>query len=63
MRRDHTNGPAPDPSIIRPGGIRDRALRAVIARGRQYEDAERTKASRDYWRSLTEKEKAPPMAA
>src|SRR5262245_51638045 len=43
-------GPAPlDPGII-PGGIRDRAMRAVLERGPIAEDPERTKASQEFWR-------------
>jgi hypothetical protein len=41
--------PAPTDPGIRPGGIRDRALRAVLARGRSYEDPAKTRASQEYW--------------
>lgn len=37
-----------DPGII-PGGIRDRALRAVMRRGPQPEDKNKTLASRKFW--------------
>jgi hypothetical protein len=41
--------PAPaDPGII-PGGIRDRALRALAERGPRAEDPERTRRSQAYW--------------
>jgi len=43
-------GPAPpDPGII-PGGIGDRAMRAVLERGPIAEDPERTKPSQEFWR-------------
>jgi hypothetical protein len=38
-----------------PGGIRDRALRAVLARGFVPEDLEKTKASQEFWRAFREK--------
>jgi hypothetical protein len=38
----------PDPGIM-PGGVRDRALQAVLARGQQPEDKEKTRRSREYW--------------
>jgi hypothetical protein len=38
-----------------PGGIRDRALRAVLARGLVPEDLEKTKASQEFWRAFREK--------
>jgi hypothetical protein len=37
-----------DPGI-RPEGIRDRTLRAVLKRGRVDEDWEKTRRSREYW--------------
>ena len=40
-----------DPGII-PGGIRDRAMRAVLRRGPKAEDKERTRASKEYWTTL-----------
>jgi hypothetical protein len=45
-------------SGIIPGGIRDRAMRAVEARGPQPEDPAKTKASQEYWaRYCTERAK------
>jgi hypothetical protein len=41
----------PDPGI-RQGGIRDRAMRGVIARGPQREDFARTKAAATYWQAV-----------
>ena len=41
--------PAPPDPGIKPGGIRDRALRAVWARGPVPEDPAKTKASQEYW--------------
>jgi hypothetical protein len=41
-----------DPGI-RPGGIRDRALRIVEARGPRPEDPAATRASQEYWRRVT----------
>ena len=38
----------PDPGIM-PGGIRDRALQAVLAPGPQPEDKEKTRRSQEYW--------------
>jgi hypothetical protein len=38
----------PDPGIM-PGGIRGQALQAVLARGPQLEDKERTCRSQEYW--------------
>jgi hypothetical protein len=38
----------PDPGII-PGGIRDRAMRALRERGPRPEDPERTGQSQEYW--------------
>jgi hypothetical protein len=38
----------PDPGIM-PGGIRDRASQAVLARGQQPEDKEKTRRSKEYW--------------
>ena len=38
----------PDPGIM-PGGIRDRALQTVLARGQQPEDKEKTRRSQEYW--------------
>jgi hypothetical protein len=43
--------PPPDPGFI-PGGIRDRALGAVLARGPVPEGKEKTKASQDLWRAF-----------
>jgi hypothetical protein len=47
----------PDPGII-PGGIRDRALRALLARGPVPEDKEKTKASQEFWRAFRERKGA-----
>jgi hypothetical protein len=49
-------GAPPDPGII-PGGIRDRALRAVMKRGPQPEDKNKTLASRKFWAAF--KRRAP----
>jgi hypothetical protein len=40
-----------DDGIV-PGSIRDRAMRAVLSRGPQGEDKERTRASKAYWTAL-----------
>ena len=53
FRRDREGAP-PAPVMI-PGGIRDRALRAVLARGLVPEDLEKTKASQEFWRAFREK--------
>ena len=53
FRRDREGAP-PAPGMI-PGGIRDRALRAVLARGLVPEDLEKTKASQEFWRAFREK--------
>jgi hypothetical protein len=41
--------PAPPDPGINPGGIRDRALRALRERGPMPEDPERTRQSQAYW--------------
>jgi hypothetical protein len=41
----------PDPGIV-PGGIRERALRAVLSRGPTQEDEAKTRASAAYWRKV-----------
>jgi hypothetical protein len=41
--------PAPPDPGIKPGGIRDRAMQAVLARGPRLEDEERTRASQEHW--------------
>jgi hypothetical protein len=41
--------PAPPDPGIRPGGIRDRAMRALRERGPRPEDPEKTRASQAYW--------------
>jgi hypothetical protein len=41
--------PAPPDPGIKPGGIRDRAMQAVLKRNPQPEDRENTKASQEYW--------------
>jgi len=53
FRRDREGAP-PAPGMI-PGGIRDRALRAVLTRGLVPEDPEKTKASQEFWRAFREK--------
>jgi hypothetical protein len=50
--RRHRGDDTADPGII-PGGIRDRALRAVQRRGPQAEDKERTRAAVRYWASIS----------
>jgi hypothetical protein len=42
---------------MKPGGIRDRALRAVLERGPQPEDPEKTRTSQDFWRHFCEGQK------
>jgi hypothetical protein len=46
----------PDPGII-PGGIRDRAMRAAMARGPQPEDKRKTQASQKFWMTFTKEDK------
>jgi hypothetical protein len=41
--------PAPRDPGIRPGGIRDRAMRAAEARGLLSENPEQIRRSREYW--------------
>jgi hypothetical protein len=40
-----------DPGIV-PGGIRDRAMSAVLRRGPKDEEEEKTRASQEYWAAL-----------
>ena len=44
-----------DPGIV-PGGIRDRAMRAVMERGPQPEDKEKMLASQKFWAAFRGKE-------
>src|SRR5262249_1346027 len=46
----------PDPGII-PGGIRDRAMRALLARGPVPADKEKTRASQEFWRAFRERQR------
>ena len=48
-----------DPGII-PGGIRDRAMRAVLRRGSQIEDRERMRASQQYWAARKRQRETKP---
>jgi hypothetical protein len=41
--------PAPPDPGVRPGGIRARAMQGVFKRGLKFDDAEKTKASQQYW--------------
>jgi hypothetical protein len=50
-----SKGPAPLDTGIKPGGIRDRAMRAVLERGPEPADMEKTKASQEYWKTVTAK--------
>jgi hypothetical protein len=43
----------PDPGI-KPGGIRDRAVAAVMQRGPSPEDKEKTRASQEFWKAFKE---------
>jgi hypothetical protein len=43
-----------DPGVI-PGGVRDRAMAAVMMRGPTPEDKKKTAASIAYWKSVREK--------
>jgi hypothetical protein len=54
MKRRDDQYPAPPDFGPVPGGIRDRAMRAVIMRGPVPEDAERTRASQAFWRAFRE---------
>jgi sRNA-binding protein len=47
-----------DPGMVA-GGIRDRALRAVLQRGPQAEDQQKTEASRRFWKAFRERAKQP----
>jgi hypothetical protein len=47
----------PDPGI-KPGGIRDRALRALHERGPRPEDPERTRRSQAYWARVSREREA-----
>jgi hypothetical protein len=47
----------PDPGII-PGGIRDRAMRALRERGPRPEDPERTRQSQAYWAPVRREQEA-----
>jgi hypothetical protein len=60
LARMHWQGAPPDPGI-KPGGIRDRAMRAQRERGPMPEDPEKTRQSQEYWakfRADREKSKA-----
>jgi len=52
-----SKAPTPPDPAIRPGDIRDRAMRAVLARGPVPEDPEKTRASQEYWRQFREGQK------
>jgi hypothetical protein len=41
------------------GGIRDRAMGAVLQRGPQAEDKQKTGASRQFWKAFRERDKRP----
>jgi hypothetical protein len=48
---------------IKPGGIRDRALCAVLRRGPKGEDEEKTRASQEYWAALKRRRKPERASA
>ena len=49
----------PDPGIV-PGGIRACAMRAVMERGPQSEDKEKTLASQKFWAAFKKRTAARP---
>jgi hypothetical protein len=49
--------PAPPDPGIKPGGIRDRAMRALLERGPIPEDKAKTEASQEFWRAFRERKK------
>ena len=53
-RRECREDAPPDPGII-PGGIRDRAMRAVMERGPRPEDKRKTRTSQKFWAALKER--------
>jgi sRNA-binding protein len=58
-RRQHALASTPpDPGIVA-GGIRDRARRAVLQRGPQTEDKQKTEVSRQFWKAFGEQDKRP----
>ena len=54
----HRESAPPGPGIVA-GGIRDRAMRAVLQRGPQAEDKQKTGASRQFWKAFRERDKRP----
>lgn len=48
--------PAPPPPPLKPGGIAERALAAVMRRGPVPEDKEKTRRSQEYWAEFRRKQ-------